>query len=66
MNSPFRLLPTITAVLSGLSIFVLRYYRIDQTTHEHNLATIQEAAAIAELAHGEDPTTRASAINQVT
>ncbi|MGA0601962.1 MFS transporter [Caulobacter sp. KR2-114] len=56
----------ITAVLSGAAIFVLRYYRIDKSTHEHNLATIQEAAAIAELAHGEDPATRAAAITQVT
>jgi len=56
----------ITAVLNAAAIFVLRFYRIDRTTHEHSLDTIRDAAALAELAHGEDPATRVSPVTQVT
>ncbi|MBS0410277.1 MAG: MFS transporter [Proteobacteria bacterium] len=56
----------VSAVMSALAIFVLRFYRIDQATHERNLANLQEAAATAEMGHGEDPATRASAITQIT
>ena len=48
-------LPTV-ATLSGLSIFVLVFYRIDRATHEDNLARLRDAAALAELAeHEVDP-----------
>jgi GPH family glycoside/pentoside/hexuronide:cation symporter len=56
----------ISATLSAGAIFVLRFYRIDQATHERNLNNLREAAAIAEMAHGEDPATRTAAINQIT
>ncbi|MES2894785.1 MAG: MFS transporter [Pseudomonadota bacterium] len=42
-------LPVI-AVMNGLSVLVLVFYRIDQDTHEQNLATLKEAAADLEKA----------------
>ncbi|MFN3521662.1 MAG: MFS transporter [Phenylobacterium sp.] len=45
-------LPTV-AVLSGLSIAVLAFYRIDRATHERNLERLREAAALAEQAEHE-------------
>ena len=36
------------AGMVALSLFVLFFYRIDKATHERNLATMREAAAIAE------------------
>ncbi|HWA60820.1 MAG TPA: MFS transporter [Caulobacteraceae bacterium] len=56
----------VSALMSALAIFVLRFYRIDQAAHEQNLANLAQAAAMAELAHGEDPATRAAAISRVT
>jgi GPH family glycoside/pentoside/hexuronide:cation symporter len=38
------------AVLVGISIFVLIFYRIDRKTHEHNLERLREAAALADVA----------------
>lgn len=38
----------ITVAMNGLSLFVLVFYRIDQETHERNLATLAQAAALAE------------------
>lgn len=35
-------------VLNGGSVAVLAFYRIDRTTHERNIATLREAAALAE------------------
>lgn len=46
-------LPTV-ALLSGLSIAVLGFYRIDRATHERNLSRLREAAAIAELNEHEE------------
>jgi Na+/melibiose symporter-like transporter len=45
-------------VFSGGSVLALSLYRIDRSTHAHNVATIAEAAALAEEAHlvaGEGP-----------
>ena len=36
--------------MKALSVLVLGLYRIDKSTHEHNLATLAEAAATAESA----------------
>jgi len=36
--------------MKALSVLVLAFYRIDKSTHEHNLATLAEAAATAEAA----------------
>jgi Na+/melibiose symporter-like transporter len=38
-------------VFSGGSVLALGLYRIDRSAHEHNVATIAEAAALAEEAH---------------
>jgi Na+/melibiose symporter-like transporter len=45
-------LPTV-ATLSGLSIVVLAFYRIDRATHESNLERLRDAAALAEQAEHE-------------
>ncbi len=37
--------------MNALSILVLVFYRIDKDTHERNVATLSEAAAVAEEAH---------------
>ena len=39
-----------TAALSVVSILIWMLYRIDQQTHERNLATVAQAAAAAEAA----------------
>lgn len=44
----------VTVFFSMVSIAVLGLYRIDRATHERNLATLSEAAAIAEASHGVD------------
>lgn len=47
----------IYAVMTGLAIAVLGWYRIDQATHERNLATLAEVAAAAEQRdEADDPT----------
>lgn len=44
-----------SAILTGMAIAVLGWYRIDKETHERNLATLAEAAALADRATGEEP-----------
>ncbi|HEY2358115.1 MAG TPA: MFS transporter [Phenylobacterium sp.] len=38
-------------IFNGGSVVVLLFYKLDRTTHEHNLERLAEAAAIAEQAH---------------
>ena len=45
----------VTTALSFMSISVWLFYRIDQKTHERNLATVREAAAAAEAAIESEP-----------
>ncbi|MGH7011792.1 MAG: MFS transporter, partial [Caulobacteraceae bacterium] len=56
MNHLVILYVPINAAFSFASIFVLLLYRIDRPTHERNLATLAQSAALAEgtLAAGED------------
>lgn len=44
----------VVAALSGLSIAVLSFYKIDRATHERNLASLSEAAALVELTQHEE------------
>ena len=41
--------PTL-AILSSIGLLLWRFYRIDEQTHERNLATVEEAAAAGETA----------------
>lgn len=41
--------PTL-AILSSIGLLIWRFYRIDEKTHEQNLATVQQAAAAGETA----------------
>ena len=38
-------------LLNGGSVVALQFYKIDRATHERNVATLREAAALAEEAH---------------
>ena len=38
-------------IFNGGSVAVLLFYRLDRATHERNLETLAEAAALAEEAH---------------
>lgn len=38
-------------IFNGGSVVVLLFYRLDRTTHEHNLERLAEAAALAEESH---------------
>jgi Na+/melibiose symporter-like transporter len=40
-------------LLNGGSVVALSFYRIDRATHERNVASLREAAALAEIAHVE-------------
>lgn len=44
----------IVATLSGASIAVLSLYRIDRATHERNLITLSQAAALVEVTQNEE------------
>ena len=55
----------VVAVLSGLSIAVLSFYRIDQATHERNLETLRDAAAAAELAREQGMEVGGQAVDRV-
>lgn len=44
----------VVATLSGLSIAVLSLYKIDRATHERNLASLSEAAALVEMTQHEE------------
>jgi Na+/melibiose symporter-like transporter len=43
-------------LLNGGSVVALSFYRIDRATHERNVASLREAAALAEMAHVEGGT----------
>ncbi|HWE99096.1 MAG TPA: MFS transporter, partial [Caulobacteraceae bacterium] len=43
----------ITVTLNVIAISLLGLYRIDRRTHEENLATLRQAASMAEMAHTE-------------
>jgi len=43
-------------LLNGGSVVALSFYKIDRATHERNVASLREAAALAEMAHVEGGT----------
>ena len=43
--------PLEIVIFNGGSVVVLLFYKLDRTTHEHNLERLAEAAALAEQAH---------------
>ncbi|HEY5070938.1 MAG TPA: MFS transporter [Caulobacteraceae bacterium] len=56
----------VTAGLSVVSIAMLGLYRIDRSTHERNLATLREAAAVALASHGVEAIEAGAAAAPVT
>jgi GPH family glycoside/pentoside/hexuronide:cation symporter len=55
----------LSATMSTIAIGVLIFYRIDQATHERNLATLREAAAAAEIGQEAGVETGLDAVNRV-